>query len=236
MKVPQHVSIIPDGNRRFAKQLMQKPWKGHEWGSDKIENVFEWSRELGIKVLTFYTLSLENLDSRPKKELNFLFRIAKRFMRDILNNPDSFIHKSRVRVRCFGQLDKLPQDIQEDIAALEAATKEYSDYYVNLAIAYGGRQELVEACQAIGQKIAAGTLSPHEIDETILRHNLSTNGHPDPDLIIRTGGEKRLSNFLLYQSAYSELEFLSTLWPELTKEEFTKVVRKFGKRERRFGK
>jgi len=236
MKVPYHVAIVPDGNRRFAKRLFEKPWKGHEWGIGKVKKVFSWSKELGIKILTFYTLSLENLSNRPKEELRFLFALAKKEIKDILNTRGSFVHKSRVRVRCFGRIDRVPSELQKSLRDLEEATKNYSDYYINLAIAYGGRQEIVNACQQIGQKIAAGLLSPQNINEEVMRQNLSTNGHPDPDLIIRTGGEKRLSNFLLYQSAYSELVFLDVLWPELTKKDFVQAIREFCQRERRFGR
>ena len=236
MKTPQHIGIIPDGNRRFAKRLMKEPWRGHEWGIDKIKTFFDWSKELNIRVLTFYTLSLENLDSRPREELEFLFSLANQEILSILDNPDSFVHRNRVRVKCFGRLDRVPPQLRDNVKALEKATKDYSDYHMNLAIAYGGRQEILDACQKIGRQVASGKLSPQDINELVLKQNLSTNGHPDPDLIIRTGGEKRLSNFLLYQSAYSELAFLDTFWPELTKEEFTQVIQDFSSRDRRFGK
>ena len=141
-----------------------------------------------------------------------------------------------MRLRFFGRIDLLPEDLQRDIDRAMEITKGYNDYYMNIAIAYGGRQELVEASRRIAFSIANGRLDPDEVNEMVLRSNLQTNGFPDPDLIIRTGGEKRMSNFLLFQSAYSELVFTDTLWPEFEKEEFLKIVRDFSKRERRFGR
>jgi len=230
-----HLAIIPDGNRRCARKLLKTPWKGHSWGMQKLRDVFGWCKELRIKVITFYTLSLENLNTRPKRELNFLFRLAKKEIRDILENRDSFIHKNKVRVKCFGAVELLPNDLQEGLKKLVRATKNYSSFFLNLAIAYGGRQEIITACRKIGSLVSRGKLAPKEINEGVLRHNLQTNGFPDPDLVIRTGGEERLSNFLLFQTAYSELAFTRTYWPELKKEEFFSLVRNFSARERRFG-
>ncbi len=230
-----HLAVIPDGNRRCAKRLLEKPWNGHAWGIEKLKELFEWCRGFGIRVITFYTLSLENLKSRPRTELDFLFRLAKREIKNVLENRDSFIHKNKVRVRCFGALELLPPDLREGLQRLMGATKKYSGSFLNLAVAYGGRQEIVAACKSIGLKIAGGSIGPDDINEEVVRHHLQTNGFPDPDLMIRTGGEERLSNFLLFQSAYSELAFTRTYWPDLTKEEFSEIIRNFRKRDRRFG-
>jgi tritrans,polycis-undecaprenyl-diphosphate synthase [geranylgeranyl-diphosphate specific] len=235
IKVPQHVALVPDGNRRFARRLMKEPWKGHEWGSEKFQKVFSWCRELGIRNMTFYVLSLENLNSRPKRELDFLIGVAGREL-DSMIDGTSFVHEHGVKVNFIGRTDLLNEEMQEKIRKAAEATKKYHDYTITLAIAYGGRQELTDAARRIGLKVASGDLSPKEINEEVIRQNLWTNGSGDPDLIIRTGGEKRLSNFLLFQGAYSELAFVDTLWPELSKEEFLSVIREFSDRDRRFGK
>jgi len=234
--IPTHVGIIPDGNRRFAKKLMQRPWKGHEWGVKKFEEVLNWCKELGIKIITIYTLSLENLAKRPKKELNFLFNIARKELKEILENKVHYIHENEVKIQFFGKLELLPKDLQEGIEKVKEMTKKYSKFLLNLAIAYGGKQEIIEACKKIGFEIKMGKIKPDLINEEVFRKSLYTNGLPDPDLIIRTGGEKRISNFLIFQSAYSEFKFLDCFWPELTKEDFFNVIKEFGERERRFGR
>ncbi len=234
--VPQHLAVIPDGNRRCASRLMEKPWKGHEWGFLKLEKLFNWCRETGIKIVTFYTLSLENLQSRPKEEIEFLFLLARKELNNILEDKDNFVNKNRIRVSFFGNIHLIPKDIQEVIKNVEKKTKSYSDYFCNLAVAYGGRQEIISACRNIGFLVQSKKLRPEDIDEKIFRHNLQTNGFPYPDLIIRTGGEKRLSNFLPFQSTYSELMFLDTFWPELTKKEFIAALKDYAQRQRRFGK
>lgn len=234
--IPTHIGIIPDGNRRFAKKLLQQPWKGHEWGTDRIKKTFEWCKESGIKIMTFYALSLENLTSRPQDELGFLFALAKRELKEILTDKSNFVHKNNVRMRFFGRLDLLPSDVQDLIDKVHKATSKYNDYHMNVAMAYGGRQEIVEACRKIGSEIAGGKMKPCDIDEAVMRQHFWTNGHPDPDLIIRTGNEKRISNFLLFQSAYSELKFVRKFWPDFGKEDFKKVINEYSRRERRFGK
>ncbi len=236
IKVPTSLGIIPDGNRRFAKRLLENPGKGHEWGMKKIEKIMEWCRELEIKNVTFYTLSLENLNRRPKEELDFLFSLARKELGDIINNPKHWVHETNTKMNFFGQLHRLPEDLQEKVKMVREKTKNYRESNLNLAIAYGGRQEILDAVRKVASEVSEGILSPKDIDEVVFRHNLSTDGTPDPDLIIRTGGEKRTSNFLTFQSTYSELMFLDTLWPDLGKEEFFNVMKEFGERDRRFGK
>ncbi|MBU0898817.1 MAG: di-trans,poly-cis-decaprenylcistransferase [Nanoarchaeota archaeon] len=232
---PKHVGIIPDGNRRFAKRLLQNPWKGHEWGSEKMHNVFQWCKECGIKHMTFYALSKENLKSRPKKELDFLLKMAGKEIKDILQDKKHFVHKDKVKVTFFGKLDLLPKDLQLDMHRAMKMTKKYKKYTLNLAVAYGGRQEIVDMCKSIARKVATGKLKPERVTEAVIKQNLYTNGVPDPDLIIRTS-ENRLSGFLLWQSAYAEFAFIDTLWPELTKKQFVTAVKSYADRERRFGK
>lgn len=236
LSIPEHIGIIPDGNRRLAKRLMARPWKGHEWGAEKIKNVLEWSKELGIKVVTIYLLSLENLEKRPRDELDCIFSIARKEISDMLGNKEHVIHKNRVNVRFFGRLDLLPQDLQESIRKISEETKNYSTYFLNMAIAYGGRQEIVDAARKIAKAAKNGKIKPEEIDEAMMRQYFWTNGFRDPEMIIRTGGEKRLSNFMPFQSTYSELIFLDKLWPELEKRDFVRAVKEFGDRQRRFGK
>ncbi|RLJ08455.1 MAG: di-trans,poly-cis-decaprenylcistransferase [Candidatus Aenigmatarchaeota archaeon] len=236
IKTPQHIAIIPDGNRRCAKRLMKTPWKGHEWGLGKLKSVLEWCKEFGIKIITVYALSLENLKKRPKREIEMLFSLARKEINDIISNEKNPVRKNKARLMFFGNLELLPEDLQKLIKKATEITKNNSEFFINLAIAYGGRQELVSASKEIAEKVMEGYIKPDEINENFFRQNLQTNGFPDPDLIIRTGGEKRLSNFLLFQGAYAELVFIDSYWPELTREEFVKIIQDFGKRERRFGR
>lgn len=236
MKIPNHVGLIPDGNRRCAKRLMKQPWKGHEWGVEKLRDVLDWCSELGIKTITIYSLSLENLEKRPKGELTYLFELARKEISDMIDRPDSLVRKKRIKLNFFGELERLPDNLRYDIARAEEATKSYTGFNLDIALAYGGRQEIVDASRKISLKIAQGQLTPDEVNEMVLRQNLQTNGNPDPDLIIRTGGEQRISNFLLFQSAYSELKFTDTFWPDLTKREFFSIIENYSKRQRRFGK
>jgi tritrans,polycis-undecaprenyl-diphosphate synthase [geranylgeranyl-diphosphate specific] len=236
LRIPNHIAIIPDGNRRLAKRLLNKPWKGHEWGVGKVKDIIEWCKELGTKVVTIYLLSLENLDKRPKRELNFLFGLARKEISEILSDKKHIVHRNKVRVTFFGRLDLLPGDLQRDIKEVTEKTRKYSDYYLNLAIAYGGRQEIVGAAVRMANDAAIGKLVPSKIDESVMRSYFLTSEFEDPDLIIRTGGERRLSNFLPFQSTYSELVFLDKFWPELGKKDFFDAVKEFGERDRRFGK
>lgn len=230
-----HIGVIPDGNRRCAKRLLKRPWKGHDWGLKKVRNVFEWGKGLDIKVFTFYSLSLENMEKRPSREINYLFKLAEKEADDMINNKNSFVHINKIHVTFFGNLDKLPTSLRDKIKTVMDITSKYNDYVINFAVAYGGRQEIINACQEITADVLKGKTRPEQIDEAMISQHLQTNGYGDPDLIVRTGGEKRLSNFLLFQSAYSELAFVDTLWPDLNKREFEGMVKDYLKRERRFG-
>ena len=185
MNVPRHVAVIPDGNRRFAKRLMKEPSMGHEWGAGKIRKMLDWCKDLGIKVVTVYTLSLENLHKRPKEELDFIMELAKKELADIIKEG-GLAHENRIRITAFGRLDLLPKDVQASFKKAEEQTKGYNDYFLNIAMAYGGRQELVEASRDIAFRISQGKLTPEDIDEMVLRQSLQTNGNADPDLVIST--------------------------------------------------
>lgn len=221
---PKHVAIILDGNRRFAKRLMLEPWKGHEFGAEKVRKLFDWCADLGVKELTLYAFSLENFN-RPKKEFDYLMKLFKKEFSEMLE--DKKIHDKKVRIRFIGKIELFDTEMQKLVRDIEEATKNYSNFTINFAMAYGGRQEIVEACRKLSE-------SGEEINEDNLRKNLWLCG--EPEMIIRTGGEKRTSNFLPFQATYSEWFFLEKTWPEFEKEDFTNCIQEFEKRERRLGK
>jgi tritrans,polycis-undecaprenyl-diphosphate synthase [geranylgeranyl-diphosphate specific] len=220
----KHLGIILDGNRRFAKKLMLEPWKGHELGADKIENLLDWCKEFGIKEITLYCFSLENFN-RPKNEFDFLMKIFKETFEKI--KIDKRIHENKIKLRFIGKTELFDSEIQEMIKNLEGMTKNYKNYIVNFAFAYGGRQEIIEAVKNLVK-------SGKEINEATFQENLWLSD--DIDLIIRTGGEKRTSNFLPWQSTYAEWIFLDKLWPEFTKQDLLACIEEFKSRKRRFGK
>ncbi len=234
--VPTHLGMILDGNRRFAKEIMKRPWEGHKFGVAKAREAIEWACEIGIKYITAYVLSLENLKTRPKKELKTILKYLEMEADDMLENTEHVIHRFKVKVRFIGRLSMLPESLQKKIVKVEDVTRKYKSYFLNIAVAYGGQQEIVDATKKIIGKCLKGVLNPATLNEKILKENLYTNGQPYPDLIIRSGGEKRISNFMTFQSAYSELIFLDKKWPALTKEDFLSAVKEFESRKRRFGK
>jgi tritrans,polycis-undecaprenyl-diphosphate synthase [geranylgeranyl-diphosphate specific] len=234
--IPAHIGIIPDGNRRYAKKLLKSPWKGHESGIDKFTDFLEWCSDAGVKNTTFYVLSLENLENRPKNELKYLFSLAEKNMEDIISNRKNSIHRNEVKINFIGIRRLLPANIQKLMATVEKVTENYKKHTLNLAMAYGGRQEINEAARRLAFDVKAGRLLPGSVNEGTMRSYLMTNGSGDPDMIIRTGGEKRLSNFLTYQSVYSELIFSDKLWPEFGKKDFEATLKEFQARKRNFGK
>ncbi len=232
--VPQHVGIIMDGNRRFAKLLgLQHVGLGHVAGQERLENVLDWCLEAGIKYLTVYTFSTENFQ-RADEERELLMELFEHNFRKMA--VDERVHKNKIRVRCIGHLDMLPEGVREAADLVMAKTQGYDNYHFNVAIAYGGRQEIVDAVQRIATEAAEGTLDPGSItDETISQHMYY--GHlPDPDFLIRTSGEERISNFLLWQIAYSELYFADVNWPELDKWRFLRAIETYQQRQRRYGR
>jgi len=231
--IPKHIAIIMDGNRRFAKNFGLTPDLGHVFGKEKIEDVLGWCFELGIQNLTVYAFSTENFE-RESNEVKKLMEICKKELDRAVN--DSRIHKNKVRIRVIGHLDLLPDDIAKSAEYIMEKTKNYNNYSFNIALAYGGREEIIQAIQKIAGDVKEGKLKIEEIKEPIVSKYLYTNGIPDPDLILRTSGEERISNFLLWQLAYSELYFSDVYWPAFQKRDFLKAIRTVQQRKRRFGK
>ncbi|MBU2640000.1 MAG: di-trans,poly-cis-decaprenylcistransferase [Nanoarchaeota archaeon] len=227
----KHVGIILDGNRRFAKRLMLKPFKGHEWGYKKIEKLFEWCKEFKIKELTLYAFSIENFD-RPKKEFDYLMNLFERAFKETKENKK--IHENKIKINFIGRIEMFPEKVKKAMKDLMEATKTYSDYIVNFAMAYGGRAEIIDATKKISQQIKDGKLNVEDINEEVFKKNIYLES--EPDLIIRTS-ESRLSGFLLWQGSYAEIIFLpNVLWPEFSKEHFISCLEEYSKRQRRFGK
>lgn len=230
-KKPMHIGIILDGNRRFAKKLMKEPWKGHEYGAEKVSRLFDWCKEIGIGEITLYAFSMQNFN-RPRLEFNYLMKIFKEMFTDEKNINK--MHKNKINVKFIGRIGLFPKDVADSMRALEEETKEYSDFRINFAMAYGGREEIIDAIKKLGRDIEDGKIEPENIDEDVFEKFLYM--HSDPDLIIRTGGDHRTSNFLAWQSTYSEWFFLQKTWPEFEKEDLVSVIDQFSNRERRFGK
>ena len=230
MKVPKHIGIILDGNRRLAKKLMMKPWKGHEWGAKKVEKVIEWGNELGISELTLYTLSLENFN-RPETEFNYLMDLFKKEFKRL--SKDHQLQDKEIRINFIGRLWMLDEELQQILKEISNKTKQNSKFIVNFAIAYGGRQEVVDATIKIAEQVKSGELDISKINEETFSNSLWSSS--EPDLIIRTGGEIRTSNFLNFQSAYSEWIFLEKSWPEFEKEDFISAIDEYTSREVRKG-
>lgn len=231
---PEHIAIILDGNRRWASEKNLNPWFGHEKGAEKVEQLLNWCLKLDVKSITLYSFSTENFH-RPKNEVEEIMRIAEEEFRKILT--DERIHKNEVHVKVIGRTSLLPKNLQQLISEVEKATHDYDKHFLNIAFAYGGRAEIADAARKIAEKVKEGELSPEKIDEQLFEQHLYTSHMPkqDPDLIIRTSGEERLSGFLLWQSAYSELCFLDVYWPDFRLIDLLRAVRTFQKRKRRFG-
>jgi tritrans,polycis-undecaprenyl-diphosphate synthase [geranylgeranyl-diphosphate specific] len=231
---PEHIAIILDGNRRWASEQSLNLFSGHEKGADKVEQLIDWCLQLGVKSITLYTFSTENFQ-RSKSEVEEIMRIAEQRFQQIL--ADERIHENKVRVKVIGRVGLLPEHLQQLITDVEKATESYDKHFLNFAFAYGGRAEIVDAAKKIAEKVGTGDLSPDKVDEQLFEKYLYTSHMPnqDPDLIIRTSGEERLSGFLLWQSAYSELCFLDVYWPDFRFIDLLRAVRTFQNRKRRFG-
>lgn len=230
--IPQHVAIIMDGNGRWAKkQGFMTRIKGHESGVSALKNIATAAAEAGVRYLTVYAFSTENWN-RPKAEVNGLMRL----LVSSLEKEIATLQENKIQLNTIGHIENLPKDCQKGLADVINKTKDNDRMMLTLALSYSSKQEIIEATQKVAEKISSGELNPEEITEDTFRSHLYTSQIPDPDLLIRTSGELRISNFLLWQIAYSELYFTETLWPEFTKEEFNKAIDSYQNRERRFGK
>jgi len=231
--IPEHIAIIMDGNRRYAEKLGLSPNAGHIFGKDKLEEVLEWCFELDVKNLTVYAFSTENFQ-RDTGEVQTLMELCKNELDKATKN--STIHKNKVKIRVIGKLETLPENIVNSAEYIMNETKDYDNYSFNIALAYGGREEILNAIQKIASEVKKGSLDINDIKEPIISKYLYTNGIPDPDLILRTSGEERISNFLLWQLAYSELYFSDVYWPAFQKKDFLKAIETCQQRKRRYGK
>ncbi|MDR1818875.1 MAG: di-trans,poly-cis-decaprenylcistransferase [Methanobrevibacter sp.] len=231
--MPKHVALIMDGNRRFSKiQGNIDVKKGHEFGVETLEKVLNWSIDLGIEIVTAYAFSTKNFN-RPKDEVDGLMSLFNKNFQRIVSHEK--IHKNEVKVKVVGRIDLLPDELKRSIEEAEKATEKYNKRLFNLAIGYDGRLEIVDAIKKIVDEFKNGEIDINDIDEDLVSKNLYTAGLDDPNLIIRTSGEERLSGFLLWQSSYSELYFCDSFWPELRKIDFLRAIRSYQERERRLG-
>ena len=230
MNVPQHVAIILDGNGRWAKSKGMPRNYGHAQGSKNVERICEEAWRLGIKYLTVYAFSTENWN-RPQDEVDALMNLLRRYMKTCLTTAS----KNDMKVRVIGDITRLDEDIRSRILELEEATKNNGGLNFQIAINYGSRDELVRGLRRLAQDCVDNKQDPAEITEAVIERYLDTHGIPDPDLLIRTSGEQRLSNFLLWQLAYTEFYFADVHWPAFTKEELIKAIEQYNKRDRRFG-
>jgi len=228
--LPTHVAIIMDGNGRWAKKRGLPRIQGHRKGADSVREVVRGAGEIGIKYLTLYAFSVENWN-RPKSEVDTLMKYLLRFLKKEINE----LNKNNVRLQAIGQIYRLPENVQEQLKKTIAATSKNNGLTLTLALSYGGRTEIIEAVRHIGKEIAEGKLDPEEINEQVISRHLYTHGMPDPDLLIRTSGEMRVSNFLLWQISYAEFVITDTLWPEFGKAEFFKALEEYTSRHRRYG-
>jgi undecaprenyl diphosphate synthase len=229
--LPQHVAVIMDGNGRWAKRQGLPRIMGHKAGVDALKNLLRCCKDWGIKALTAYAFSTENW-KRPQEEVEFLMSLFQRVLRQELRE----MVEENVQIQFVGNLQALPKGLQEEISRSMTETKNNQSIKFTVATNYGGRQEILQACRAIAQKVKEGLLQPDDISEEVFEAHLYTAGVADPDLLIRTSGEMRLSNFLLWQMAYGEIYITDTLWPDFDRHEFHRALSTYQQRERRFGK
>ena len=230
MKIPKHVAIILDGNGRWAKKRGMPRNYGHTMGAKNVEVICKAAHDLGIEYVTMYAFSTENWN-RPQDEVDALMKLLRNYMKTCLKTAE----KNRMCVRVLGDKTRLDQDIQTRIAELEEATKNNDGLHFQIAINYGGRDEIIRAVKKLSAKVQSGEVSPETITADMLEDYLDTAGIPDPDLLIRTCNEQRISNFLLWQLAYTEFYFTPVPWPDFTKEELMKAVEAYNHRDRRYG-
>jgi len=228
--LPAHVAIIMDGNGRWAKQRHLPRVEGHRQGVESVRAVVRAAGEIGLKYLTLYAFSVENWN-RPKDEVDTLMKYLARY----LKNEIGELNRNNVRLEAIGQIYRLPEFVQEQLRKTKAALSRNNGLSLILALSYGGRTELVEAMRSIAEKVKTGTIEPAEINEEVIAQHLYTRNWPDPELLIRTSGELRISNFLLWQISYAELVVTPTLWPDYRKAQFFEALEEYTRRHRRFG-
>ncbi|MFH2123235.1 MAG: isoprenyl transferase [Pseudomonadota bacterium] len=229
--IPRHVAIIMDGNGRWAERRHQPRLFGHKAGVESVRDVVETAREIGVEILTLYAFSSENW-KRPASEVSGLMSFLKSYVQTELSR----MLQNNIRFTCIGDLERLPGEVQEVLARAKTETALNNKLVLNLALSYGARSELTRAMRKIAAACAAGNLSIEDIDEGLISNYLDTAGMVDPDLLIRTGGEARLSNFLLWQASYSEIHFTDVMWPDFRSDAFLQSIAEFQLRERRFGR
>ena len=230
MNVPQHIAIILDGNGRWAKTKGMPRNYGHVQGSKNVEKICEEAWKMGIKYLTVYAFSTENWN-RPADEVNALMKLLRSYMKTCLKTAA----KNDMKVRVIGDITKLDEDIQKRILELEEATKNNGGLNFQIAINYGSRDEITRAVRTLAEDVKEGKLMPEEVNEACIERYLDTHDIPDPDLLVRTSGEQRLSNYLLWQLAYTEFYFTDVPWPDFSKQELEKAIEQYNRRDRRYG-
>lgn len=230
MTVPGHIAVIMDGNGRWARKRKLPRTMGHKAGMDALEEIIRACDDLGVRALTVYAFSTENW-KRPAEEVGFLMQLLLEYMKKKLNE----LHEKQVRIRMLGELERVPAEPRAAIREAIALTAQNEGLILNIALNYGARRELLLACQQVAERVRAGELKPQEITEDDIERELFTAGLAEPDLLIRTGGEMRVSNFLLWQIAYTELVVTDTLWPDFGRAELLAAIEEYQRRERRFG-
>lgn len=232
--MPKHIAIIMDGNRRYAEEVLgAEPMEGHKLGREKLDEVLHWCLDLDIHILTVYAFSTENFN-RAEDEVSYLMELLEQSLYEFADDPE--VHKHRVSINVIGDVTMLPDGVVKAMEYAREKTAGYSDNCLNMAIAYSGRQDITKAVRDIARDAVEGRISVDDIDECLVSRYMSTTGQPDPDLVLRTSGEIRISNFLLWQMAYSELYFADVYWPGFRHIDFLRAIRTFQQRKRRFGK
>jgi tritrans,polycis-undecaprenyl-diphosphate synthase [geranylgeranyl-diphosphate specific] len=234
-KMPEHVGIILDGNRRWGFEKYGDILNGHFYGARTGEDFLEWCLDLGIRTVTLFVFSTENF-RRPRAEVERILKLIEDEAKKLIT--DRRIHENEVHVKAIGRLELLPESLRNVLSEVERVTANYNEHYLNIAVAYGGRAEIVDAAKRIIDEVKSGSLDEAAVDEDVFRKHLYTSHLPNPypELIIRTSGEERLSGFLLWQAAYSEFVFLDVYWPEFRRIDLLRAVRTYQRRRRRFGK
>lgn len=234
-ELPSHIAVILDGNRRWAREEGLPFEKGYEEGARRVEEFLKWCYDLGVKTVTLYALSTENIARRRKEEINVLLNILRKYLER--ERRENELVKRKVRVKAIGWIELLPSDIAAALKELELRTEDFNERFLNIALAYGGRAEIVDAAKRVAEDVLKGVIKLEDIDERLFEKYLQTAHLPNPypDLVIRTSGELRVSNFLLWQIAYSELVFLDVYWPEFRRIDLLRAIRVYQARSRRFG-